>query len=134
LAPEWQARLRLGVVRNKAKCNGTLGGSSGSASETGTQQYDGLGGATASRTSCRSRGATQRESIVVRSRQPLRPINRMGQASPRFKSGSLKAKVYRGSGMNKHPGVACMLRAVEEPPRGSSQPWIRGMPPRGIAP
>lgn len=41
--PQWQGVLRLGVLRNKAKASGTIGGTSGSTSETSTQPYYGLG-------------------------------------------------------------------------------------------
>lgn len=40
---QWQGVLRLGVASNKAKGTGTLGGVSGSVSETSTNPYYGLG-------------------------------------------------------------------------------------------
>lgn len=40
---QWQGVLRLGVASNKAKGTGTLGGLSGSVSETSTNPYYGLG-------------------------------------------------------------------------------------------
>lgn len=43
LSPTWDATLRLGIARNRAKLSGSFGGLSGRDSETRTRPYFGLG-------------------------------------------------------------------------------------------